>query len=62
MDALHHLLDLSMSISSCETDREALLEAHATLSALSDDCGRPAAVWPLRENRARPLQQSRLAA
>jgi hypothetical protein len=45
MDAFDYLLDLSMSISGCDTDREALLEAHEALAAMNDDCGAPTILW-----------------
>jgi hypothetical protein len=65
MDAFDYLLDLSMSISGCETDRAAISEAHEALVAMNDDCGAPAAVatlWgvarPRRSVRAaRPLRR-----
>jgi hypothetical protein len=60
MDGFHHLLDLSMTINGCETDREELLEAHATLSAMNDDCGTPASVWPAP--RGARMMRARVAA
>jgi hypothetical protein len=45
MDAFDYLLDLSMSMSDCDTDRDALLEAHESLVAMSHDCGEPTALW-----------------
>jgi hypothetical protein len=45
MDAFDYLLDLSMSMSGCDTDRDALLEAHESLVAMSHDCGEPTALW-----------------
>ena len=45
MDAFDYLLDLSMSMSDCDTDRDALLEAHESLVAMNHDCGEPTALW-----------------
>jgi len=44
--AFDYLLDLSMSMSECESDRDALREAHTTLASMSAD-GRASAVWPV---------------
>jgi hypothetical protein len=43
--AFDYLFDLSMSMSECETDRDALQEAHTTLASMSSDC-RTSSVWP----------------
>jgi hypothetical protein len=45
MESFEYLLELSMSMSGCETDHHALREAHASLAALNDDCGAPASMW-----------------
>jgi hypothetical protein len=45
MDAFDYLFDLSMSMSGCDTDRDALLEAHESLAAMNHDCGEPTALW-----------------
>ena len=45
MDAFNYLLDLTMSMSDCDTDRDALLEAHEELVAMNEDCGEPTALW-----------------
>jgi hypothetical protein len=45
MEAFTYLLDLSMSMSDCDSDRDALLEAHEELVAMNDDCGDPTALW-----------------
>jgi hypothetical protein len=43
--AFDYLFDLSMSMSECDTDREALREAHTVLASMSSDC-RTSSVWP----------------
>jgi hypothetical protein len=45
MDAFNYLLDLTMSMSEYDTDRDALLEAHEELVAMNDDCGEPTTLW-----------------
>jgi hypothetical protein len=45
MDSFDYLLDLSMSMTNCDTDRDSLLEAHESLVALNDDCGEPTTLW-----------------
>ena len=56
MESFDYLLDLSMSMSGCDTDRDALLEAHESLVAMSTDCGKPTALWSVwAATRARVL-------
>jgi hypothetical protein len=62
MDAFDYLLDLSMTISGCDTDREALLEAHETLAAMNDDCGAPTVLWSLWAATRGPGMPDQLAA
>jgi hypothetical protein len=48
MDAAYdYLLDLSMSMSDNETDRDAVREAHSVLVSMSSECRAPSTVWPV---------------
>lgn len=56
MESFDYLLDLSMSMSGCDTDRDALLEAHESLVEMSTDCGAPTPLWSVwAATRARVL-------
>jgi hypothetical protein len=61
MDAFDYLLDLSMSMSDCDTDRDALLEAHESLAAMNHDCGEPTALWSVWAS-TRSRARARMAA
>jgi hypothetical protein len=61
MDAFDYLLNLSMSMSDCDTDRDALLEAHESLVEMSYDCGEPTALWSVWAS-TRSAAGARLAA
>ena len=53
-----YLLDLSMSMSEYETDRDAVREAHSMLASMSSDC-RVSPVWPvLPAVRSRSAQRA----
>jgi hypothetical protein len=62
MDAFDYLLDLSMSMSDCDTDRDALLEAHESLAAMSEECGEPTTLWSVWTATRSGAGANRLAA
>jgi hypothetical protein len=46
VDAFSYFLDLSMSISGSDADRDALVEARQAMAELNEDCRTPSSVWP----------------